>query len=536
MTQDERREIERQSQQQAMRIFKEQRAAGVTGPVTVNVKTMGFYQTIKAAVDARMGDYTMVYWGKDKCALMASVVKADASEAPKRKNAAETGPSKKQLMIKGSKWRLTQDIDVLCWVENPEYWNLVHKLNAQNIMGQPRMDALEKLGRTVQVVGAKLKAGTEITIDGKFVQDWAGASLTAGSDKKKSNGLGVPLRMTTGENAFEKIIPANAGLTYIGDAKRYGAETVFLSPYREVEAFLEPMGELKEQFIYLLRDRETGLYYKTTNHEYFDFWNNPAWKEWLAKRTKAVPQPQRDVRLGQGQWQAIWDKFLADQEAWEKTNPSPRYGEYRVVPGQEPFTMVEKISQAKQHTDMGKVKQTILNFTAYYSGIEMDPDTPEWRDGGSDEDARPYPLPPTFEAVKYEKFSKKEIETIDVQEWYARTLRLRTLTKTFGGSVRSLYNTAEKAGKLDDFAYVVSFRSKDEEGIQSNEITAIDEAIEQLDLKKVVKKAKDGFAVSVMVPNFGAAVGLKMAIDGMQTGIIELKTMTEMVDTGEANV
>ena len=118
-------------------------------------------------------------------------------------------------------------------------------------------------------------------------------------------------------------------------------------------------------------------------------------------------------------------------------------------------------SKAKKHTDLGKVKTTIFNFTGYYSGLDdFSPDSPEWIGSNAGEDKYSWDFPETFEAVKIGKFNKEEIETYDLQTWYKNTLRLRTLTKTYGASVREVFKKLEQKGISGDH-YVINFRTVD---------------------------------------------------------------------------
>jgi hypothetical protein len=117
-------------------------------------------------------------------------------------------------------------------------------------------------------------------------------------------------------------------------------------------------------------------------------------------------------------------------------------------------------------------------------------------------------------------------------------MRLRTLTATYGSGVRTLYSKIEKAGQLDDWQYVVVFKTgkKDEWDDRTLEITPkqlapIDETIEQLGLTKDVRRAKAVGTLALALPSFSAAVGVKMGQDELNCVIIDLKTLQEAVAT-----
>jgi hypothetical protein len=137
-----------------------------------------------------------------------------------------------------------------------------------------------------------------------------------------------------------------------------------------------------------------------------------------------------------------------------------------------------------------------------------------------------------------EKFSKKEIEIIDIQSWYERTIRLRQITATYGSSVRNLYNKLDKAGDLSAYPYVVVFKTGKDRwnevlDMTPEQLKAIDEMITQLgQTPKSMKKTKGPGTLCIAVSDLGFAMGMKMSIDDLQVTIFDLSTMQEMVETG----
>ena len=401
-----------------------------------------------------------------------------------------TEPSKKALMKKGTKWRTIKEIDIYILVENPEYKGA--KARAYDIRDVTEHELTKGIVSRLSKKLVTIPANTLLTVDGKSSQDWgAEGKLTMGTllpftFPKEGCVLHRPGKITTWAGFPES--------SYVDEISP-GVLMAFL-PYKEIDKFVvldEPVGE---QFNYVIRDSATGLFYKTTTYPYFQ------------QRWEYDHQSGRNIK-------------------------NPNYEEGKPKPGVDPYVMVDKVSKAKQHTDLGKVKTTILNFIGYFNGMPDNPDMPEWCQGDQREGADAYPFLPTLEAVKMEKFSKNIVEVIDLQQWYERTMKLRVLTKAYGGTVRTLYNKVDKAGELSKWQYIVSFRVEGDNNqlwnVSVKQAEEIDAAIQQLGLSKGCKKAKDSFGVSVAVDTLGAAMTLKMASDSLKSAILDLHTLTEMV-------
>jgi len=459
-------------------------------------------------------------------------VAAKAPAAPKAPKA-PAAPNKKALMKKGTKWRVTQDCVIHGWVDNPAYYAEMRRLDAARISGQPRVDALQKVGKSMKVVVAKLKADTILTVSGKLVADLDNSVWFNGGQKTEGNGHGVPFTLKLGANEFlnakvhKPVFPGHQPYLQPGEAIITGDDVTAVLGYKFIEPFVELEGEAAEQFIYLLRNKDTGLFYRMPRHEARHHVVNPAYEAHRREREKITGPHGPGFNM-----QAGYD--------WDETHPTPSYGGRKIRPGVKPedcFEWEAKPTKAKQYPDMGKMKASILTFVGYHNGLEEGAGEGWFNETIDRDDDEGFPFLPGFEAVKMEKFSKKEVEIIDLQGWYDRTIRLRRITANFGSSVRNLYNKLDKAGEIDSWPYVVVFRSgkKDRWDDRTADLTpeqtaAIDDTIVQLGgSPKKLKRVKAVGSLAVAVDSLSFGFGLKMGAEDTPSAIIELKTMQEMV-------
>lgn len=121
------------------------------------------------------------------------------------------------------------------------------------------------------------------------------------------------------------------------------------------------MAKLKNDFYWVIQDSATKLFYRTT----------------------------------------CWD-------FWENADPLPDYSFF-------PYEMEVRLSKAKKHNDLGKVKITLKNITLMYDFDAPLPDSaPEWAQGTG----YVYPFVPTLEAVKFDRGTNFELERISLLPWY----------------------------------------------------------------------------------------------------------------------
>jgi hypothetical protein len=465
-----------------------------------------------------------------------NAIASPAKAAPKAPATPKT-PNKKALMKKGTKWRVTQDCVIHGWVDNPAYYVEMRRLDAAHISGQPRVDALQKVGKHMKIEVAKLKAGTVLTVTGKLVADLNNSVWFNGGQKTEGNGHGVPFSFKLGDNELlnakvhRPVFAGHQPYLQPGEAIITGDDVIAVLGYKFVEQFLEQEGEAAEQYIYLLRNKTTGLFYKMIRHDMKQYIHAPEWDAWTDAREKAFPR-----QVSSQAESARWTQWHKDNKFEGKTG---HYALKAVKDDAEYFEWEAKVTKAKQYADMGKMKTSILNFIGYHNGLEEPThESGSWveniRSGDGDEVG--YPFLSGFEAVKMEKFSKREIEIIDLQSWYERTIRLRRITATYGSSVRSLYNKLDKASEIDAWPYVVVFRSGKKDrwdetiDLTPEQTASIDDTIVQLGgSPKKVKRAKAFGSLAVAVDSLSFGFGLKMGADDTTSAIIELKTMQEMV-------
>lgn len=389
---------------------------------------------------------------------------------------------KRILMVKGSKWRFTQDADLTHIQENDEFEKEVRKwwdVNRSKVYPGPNStptmsydDGVKTanqfvkkvlgLKETLEVSWSSVKAGDEFEITGKSTNSAYGDGY-----RTKYVGVYFPIKM---------------------NGKNYWA------PYKAIEPIIESVGEPATVNEYVIRARSTGKIYAGINYDRPTIWSN---------------QHQQYVA-------------------------NPDYDPNNVIKYADTFM------KGKRWKDSGKPKLFILDGTGYYDGLPGG-SRPDWMGDGT----KQFDLPEDWEIVKFDKLTKKELEVIDVQEWFKRTWQLRELTVKFGSPVRSLYNELDKKGKLDTFKGMLVVRSTiteyhpgtsyassyyDDE-LDPKDVAELDQLIEQFGFKtKDLKRAKDPNCVAVAFANTNAALRLKLAYSGkLKFGIIDLETLKETV-------
>jgi hypothetical protein len=168
---------------------------------------------------------------------------------------------------------------------------------------------------------------------------------------------------------------------------------------------------------------------------------------------------------------------------------------------------------------------------------------PDWMGGPKNFD-----LPATWEAIRFNKLTKAEVEVIDIQEWHNRTWKLRALTVEYGSSVRKVFSEIEKKGKVGDYKGLLVFRTPvttithtystgsysydDQDEISKERVAAIDEAIKHTGVKKGgYVRAKDNTSVAIAFEDSTYATLAKLAYDGdLRASAISLVTMQEVIN------
>ena len=473
-----------------------------------------------------LGDGRFVIWGNGRAAPLVKCQPAAADAKPKA-NPGVKAPSKKDLMKEKSVWRVNKDVAISILWDNPVYDAEVKAVHARFPRGGwgGAMNEITSPPR-VPTPSIDLKEGTLLTVIGKkLIPDSFGGDTNNGY----SNGHGVKFGLEPGENIVHNL---GTGFDYYGwQGKKVGDKIEIILPYKIIEPHVDAVSVDEEQAIFVIRDSASGLYYKMPNHGAKQYVTDPRWDAWIAKRDSLIGDrtPEQKRKL----------------QDWIAANPCPVGGEgqdprghYVLRNGVEHFEMVEKVSKAKQFTDLGKLKTNILNFTGYYQGLDTnmaeDDYMPEYvsyaRGEGNDVG---YPLPKTFVVEKLNKFSKAVIETIDIQDWYARTLRLRVLTKKFGSTVRNVYQKLEKGGKLAEVGYIVTMSTTKGSGLTAEKASEIEGSIKNLGIGKVAQ-AKDKVGLTVAVSDFGQAFALKASFDDLEVAVLDAGSLAEAVEQGQA--
>jgi hypothetical protein len=203
--------------------------------------------------------------------------------------------------------------------------------------------------------------------------------------------------------------------------------------------------------------------------------------------------------------------------------------------GNQTITYTDKLSKAKSFKMLNLVRTHALIQTGYYDDLpEAWGSVPDWMQG-----RKLFDVPDTWEIVKIDKLTKKEIARIELVDTFKRTWKLRALTIKFGSAVRAVYSALEKKGELDKFSAMLSFSTgRDRDGyfyddeIPEDEKDAIRELLKQFDKGDIkIHKSATGFAVGAK--DAMTAMMVKLAYTGsLECALIDFKTMDEVVANG----
>lgn len=412
------------------------------------------------------GDQRYVEWSGMKKTLIGYVTAAEEpakAKAPKKERAI----TKQQQMVKGSVWRLTQDVAFTYnetdgrWMRAHQDFHIAKRRSAAGVNGtlQDLEAALKAKGISEYLVHpyVKLAAGTEITVTAKL-----------------NRGHFAP-----------GISNPNASVMMLYDGTCVPCEAngkPLLLPYSQLEPFVEAVN-IPTTFQYVLRDRTTGLMMETSPSLYY--------------RNEA--------------------------------------GAYlTAVTDAEKVKFTDRFMKAKRFDDMSRLKQSILGWSGYYVNMPGAEDRPEWAG-----DRKEMDLPESWEAVKFDKLAKQEVEAVGIQEWYKRTWSLRELTVRFGSPVRKLFNDIEKRGELDKYQGMVVLRAKVDENwrvsyedeLSPEDIAAFEEIATSMGLAKgQFRRAKDAHSIAMAVATANDALFAKLAYSGdTPIAALDMQQMREVV-------
>lgn len=404
-------------------------------PIERQPEIDALFVEFEARVRERFGDLKFIDWSKgQKSTLLSNAVAVapKADRAPK-----EATITKRRLMVPGSVWRFTEEVEINVWVSNPEIDRLIKERdsyrvnqNSQHRRGgtmvvvlgggrqqtQGELDAMARIQKQINETPSKIKIKAAVVPAGVRVKiaDKLAAGYKSYNDKE-TNGLLAPMIILEGKiGVTEQLL--KSGNRY--DNPLHYANGISL-PYSQIESAIEAES-IPESIVWTLRDTATG--------EYFGGWESET------------------------------------KNGYSRQTNTPK--------------MSKTFSGAKKYKNLAAVKASIMDFTGYHDGIEIEGYVGEWVGNGS----KKIDLPATWEAVAVDKTTNADKETRDVQDWFKDLMRLRDITKNVNGAVRGLYKKLE--AQITDYPAFVSFEFDpsihdiDDDKIAPSDRALINEAME----------------------------------------------------------
>lgn len=417
----------------------------------------------------------LVEWSNGaKQATVGDVKKADA---PAERKKAEPKINKRQQMVNKSRWKFTQDHDLVFELDNPAYKNAVNAFHQKNQPLSPWIningvahhignfdaatqqrykaaeaayeaahktfyDSIKNLPKYQKVVVRKIKAGDVFTVDGKFLS---------------YNPYGFTL----------PEVGAVARVIFEGDSNH-----TYL-PYTQVSDIIEAE-EIPTVNVYVLRQKSTGLFYKGSSYR-------NGWKpEWV-------------------------DGFM----------------------------------KAKHFDGMGRAKTQILLATGYYNGLPgSDESLPEWAGGpGSLEITDDMELVHFDKLARKEVGIVEDFHAWFKRSWELRALTVkygssvRTVYKELekkdlldSQKVLLVFTASDEA--VEDMDY------DDRTALTDEDKKHLEDAIESAGLKKgTFKKAIDYKSMAISFADKRTAMLFKLSYNGqLKSTILDLDEMKEVVE------
>ena len=449
----------------------------------------------KAASRFTADDY-IVYWSKNgKNALAKDVRAADPAKVKTKVDKKKANPPKvnyRQKMIPKSKWRITEDRDIFYQGPNPAVKAGLRAWNTANPEPQPRyqMQQITRGGHTYQH-----------QVENPAWRVWLNAQHV--EERRLENTLGkyVPelycslkkddiLEITGKFTSYWGPSWYHERVNNVARCKVVGTKDQLYIPYKQI-ADIVAEEEIPVQKTFVIRNKDTGKFFAYSSRKY-DY------------RTRTYA-----------------DEFTVD--------------------------VTDNFMGGKQFADIGKAKTGILLMTGYFKGLPGADSLPEWMN--ADEEAS-FEMLEAYELVEFDKLARQELATHDLWAWYQQTWKLRELTMKYGSSVRRVYGELERKNLLDTQNGMVVFTVTDEDkldnvgywgnrsALSEADKEEIEKAIASANLKKnSYRKASDHKSVAVSFANKSAALMFKLAYTGdLKLSILDLKEMTEVVETQEAKV
>lgn len=429
-------------------------------------------------------DIQEVHWEGKKCCAIGDVEISSEAEATAAPAKPAKAPTLRQQMVKGSKWRVLKDFDIICSIDNPDFLKEVHRIR----------DEAEKL--FPDPPPTYLGVARVVVVGGHRNDNWKKRREYGDAEVAK---LTIPSRIPhtlavfKADEVFEVTDkftqyyssrwdlrpPEGVAAMWVPIAiERNGETKKGLIPFGSLKGMIEP-DSIPTVDIYVLRDNATGKFYGGETY------------------------------LGNG----------------------PNGYQYAT-------DYVSDFMKAKRFDNVGRAKTSILSMTGYYQDLPGSENVPEWVEygrGGSKNDFKD-----TWELVKFDKLARREMEIIELQTWYKHAWELRALTVKYGSAVRALYKDLEKRKELDAYKGMVVFYKDDLDHAYYGDRTAFtDDDVEEINtaltqaglMKGKFRKAKDFSTLAVSFSDASAAMLFKLSYNGsLRSQVINLVTMKEVVD------
>jgi hypothetical protein len=199
--------------------------------------------------------------------------------------------------------------------------------------------------------------------------------------------------------------------------------------------------------------------------------------------------------------------------------------------------MVDTYKEARKYKDLGLLKTSIMDWTGYHAGMpeNVNDRRPDWMQYGATDKIAD--LPPTFEAVCYDKHTKEVLPefTTDLQDWNKRLWKLRDLTIKYGSIVRKLYNDIDKKGEVENFSYILALRTPYDDNycytreFEPGEIEAFEDVIARSELKrKEMRRGRNDHSMAVAVRDANMAFQMRMFYGGpLRMAVLNMRTLEE---------
>jgi hypothetical protein len=421
-------------------------------------------------------DDVIVFWSKnDKATFAKNVQLVEKPEARKKQPKVNI----RQQMVTGSRWKVTQDLDIMYGAANPAYHaaiNAYDKANPHPGHGANvpqgahsewykareafRAQTNKDLGEYIPKLYVNLPAGTILEVTGKFLSYF------------QPNGW-------QGER-YGNVAPVlREGI----DTRPIGLEYSMIKDFIEAES-------IPTVDVWVLRHKPTGKYYVGPNYDEGNY--------------RFSSNSDRD--------------FSVDAQ-----------------------DMADTFMKGKKWDNLGKAKTSVLMITGYYENLPgADESLPEWGGGGKTFEVTDDWEMVKFDKLgrkeigpveDFQEWFKRSWELRELTVQFGSSVRTvyKALEKAklLDSQKGMVVFTETNEDKLDDVGY-----HGDTTAINDGEKKLIEDAIASLGLKRgTFKKAVDYRSMAVSFANKNAALMFKLAYQGtLKVTVLDLETLKEAVD------